>query len=262
MHTLLSHPSQTERRNTSVTRSEIQTLPVPKLQSLPVTKKQHGRCKSPGKTQAGQTRHDGPRHEDMSKITTPFAWRESAPTCGWPSLGNRSFLLPGRRLGLGVLHTHAGQQRRMSTTGKRREQMAALRRQEAGARKGGQHAGYLVGFLGLRRLLHRSSLDLSMARVSFTPALAASRAGRPARLTFSAAPLSFLGAFLLVTPVGPAPFASALAGAAFFLVAVLGLAVRLMAGAVSTTVKTRGLELPVCERVERVPSRAIFARCA
>jgi len=70
--------------------------------------------------------------------------------------------------------------------------------------------------------------------------------------TFLTTPLSFLGAaFFLVTPVG---FAAAflVAGAALV---VLGLVlVRLTAGAVSTTGKTRGLELPVAERV---PSRAI-----
>lgn len=76
--------------------------------------------------------------------------------------------------------------------------------------------------------------------------------GNQRRCTFLVTPLSFLGAaFFLVTPVG---FAAdfLVAGAAL---GVLGLVlVRLTAGAVSTTGKTRGLELPVAERV---PSRAI-----
>jgi hypothetical protein len=70
--------------------------------------------------------------------------------------------------------------------------------------------------------------------------------------TFFATP-SFLGAaFFLVTPVGFAAFAGL--GTAAFLGA-LGLVVRLTAGAVSTTGKTRGLALPVCERV---PSRGML----
>lgn len=82
--------------------------------------------------------------------------------------------------------------------------------------------------------------------------LALSALGGPERRTFLVTPPSFLGAaFFLVTPVG---------FAAVFLVVEaalvdLGLVfVRLTAGAVSTTGKTRGLELPVAERV---PSRAI-----
>lgn len=70
--------------------------------------------------------------------------------------------------------------------------------------------------------------------------------------TFLATPLSFLGAaFFLVTPVGLAPLASALA-AAF-----LGAALRLMVGAVSTTGTTRGLELPVADRVSRAISAVL-----
>lgn len=66
--------------------------------------------------------------------------------------------------------------------------------------------------------------------------------------TFVAAP-SFLGAFFLVTPAGLAPFASFL-GATFF----LGAALRVIEGAVSMTGITRGLELPVCDRVSRAIS--------
>lgn len=85
-----------------------------------------------------------------------------------------------------------------------------------------------------------------------------------AKHTLVATP-SFLGAaaFFLVTPVGFAAFALA-TGLVVVVVAVvavgdffaLGLVVRLMAGAVSTVWKTRGLELPVADRV---PSRGIFA---
>jgi hypothetical protein len=60
-----------------------------------------------------------------------------------------------------------------------------------------------------------------------------------------------LGAAFFVTPVGFAPFVVLEVA---FLFVVFGLAVRFTAGAVSTTGSTRGLELPVCERV---PSRAI-----
>lgn len=71
---------------------------------------------------------------------------------------------------------------------------------------------------------------------------------------------SFFGAaaFFLVTPVGLAAFTLgagfATAVAAGFLA--LGLVVRLIAGAVSMVSKTRGLELPVADRV---PSRGILA---
>ena len=68
-------------------------------------------------------------------------------------------------------------------------------------------------------------------------------------VTFLATPVSFLGAFFLVTPVGLAPLASALGAAAF-----LGAALRLMVGAVSMTGTTRGLELPVADRVSRAMS--------
>lgn len=68
--------------------------------------------------------------------------------------------------------------------------------------------------------------------------------------TFFTTPLSFLGAaFFLVTPVGFAAFAAGLGAAT------LALVVRFTAGAVSTMGKTRGLALPVCERV---PSRGIL----
>lgn len=69
-------------------------------------------------------------------------------------------------------------------------------------------------------------------------------------LTLAATPFFFAGVFL-VTPAGL--LETAVDSAAGFLT-VLGLVVRLMAGAVSTVSKTRGLELPVAERV---PSRAI-----
>ena len=58
-------------------------------------------------------------------------------------------------------------------------------------------------------------------------------------------------AFFLVTPVGLAPLT---AGTFFVLALVVFL--RVMAGAVSTVGKMRGLELPVAERV---PSRGIMA---
>ena len=70
--------------------------------------------------------------------------------------------------------------------------------------------------------------------------------------TLATAP-SFLGAFFLVTPVGLAPLASVL-GTAFF----LGAALRVMVGAVSTTGTTRGLELPVCDRVARAMSAMLL----
>lgn len=69
---------------------------------------------------------------------------------------------------------------------------------------------------------------------------------------------SFLGAavFFLVTPVG---FAAFTLGAGLVAVVgdffTLGLVLRLMAGAVSMVWKTRGLELPVADRV---PSRGIL----
>lgn len=69
-----------------------------------------------------------------------------------------------------------------------------------------------------------------------------------AALTFLATPLSLLGPvfLVLVTPAGLA---------AGVLVVVFARGLRLMAGAVSTGWKTRGLELPVADRV---PSRAIL----
>lgn len=74
------------------------------------------------------------------------------------------------------------------------------------------------------------------------------------------ATLSFFGggAFFLVTPVGFAPLILAVSELVVLVVSdllVLGLVVRLMAGAVSTAWKMRGLELPVAERV---PSRAMI----
>lgn len=80
------------------------------------------------------------------------------------------------------------------------------------------------------------------------------------KLTLVATP-SFLGTvdFFLVTPVGFAAFTLGpglvLAVGDFF---TLDLVVRLIAGAVSTVWKTRGLELPVADRV---PSRGILAIC-
>lgn len=68
-------------------------------------------------------------------------------------------------------------------------------------------------------------------------------------LTFLATPLSFFGAVFLVTPAGLAPGV---------LVVVFARGLRAMAGAVSTDWKTRGLELPVDDRV---PSRAILYVC-
>lgn len=77
---------------------------------------------------------------------------------------------------------------------------------------------------------------LTLASVFFTAAL-----------TFLATPLSLGPAFLvLVTPAGLAPGV---------LVVVFARGLRLIAGAVSTDWKTRGLELPVDDRV---PSRAIL----
>lgn len=66
-----------------------------------------------------------------------------------------------------------------------------------------------------------------------------------AALTFFTTVLSFLGAVFLVTPTGLAPA---------FLVVVFARGLRAIAGAVSIGSKTRGLELPV---EDRVPSRAI-----
>lgn len=90
--------------------------------------------------------------------------------------------------------------------------------------------------------------------------------GNDTKRTLVATP-SFLGAaaFFLVTPVGFAALTlgpglvvvdAVVAVGDFFAGAALGLVVRLMAGAVSTVWKTRGLELPVADRV---PSRGIFA---
>lgn len=73
-------------------------------------------------------------------------------------------------------------------------------------------------------------------------------------LAFFATVLSFFGAAFLVTPVGLAPFAGAALGSSA--AAGLGLVVLLTAGAVSTTGKTRGLELPVDDRV---PSRGMLS---
>ena len=67
--------------------------------------------------------------------------------------------------------------------------------------------------------------------------------------TLVAAAGSFLVVFFLVTPVGLAPLTT---GVFLVLVAFL----RVIAGAVSTVGKMRGLELPVAERV---PSRGIMA---
>lgn len=77
-------------------------------------------------------------------------------------------------------------------------------------------------------------------------------------LTFAPTPF-FLGAVVFLTPTGLLPAAvDVVVAAGVVAVAdfVLGAAaVRLMAGAVSTVWKTRGLELPVAERV---PSRGIL----
>lgn len=71
--------------------------------------------------------------------------------------------------------------------------------------------------------------------------------------TLAPAP-SFLAGVFFVTPTGFAPLTLAAVGSWVVVVVVLGFVARLMAGAVSTVSKTRGLELPVAERV---PSRAI-----
>lgn len=63
--------------------------------------------------------------------------------------------------------------------------------------------------------------------------------------TFFATPLPLVGRPLFATPVGFAPVV---------LVVVLALGLRLIVGAVSTVAKTRGVELPVADRV---PSRAM-----
>lgn len=81
-------------------------------------------------------------------------------------------------------------------------------------------------------------------------------------LTFAPTPF-FLGAAVFLTPTGLLPAAVDVVVAAAGVVAVAGFVlgaavVRLIAGAVSTVWKTRGLELPVAERV---PSRGIFGVC-
>lgn len=93
------------------------------------------------------------------------------------------------------------------------------------------------------------------ARYGGAPLQAPHRVNRGEKgLTFLTTPDSFFaGAFFFVTPVGPLPLTLS---AAFFLVLGLVDFLRVVAGAVSTTGKTRGLEWPVWDRV---PSRAIAA---
>jgi hypothetical protein len=88
-----------------------------------------------------------------------------------------------------------------------------------------------------------------------TPVRSGERGERGAeKLTFLTTPSFLAGAFFLVTPAGFAPLTAA---ATFFLGLLLFL--RVVAGAVSTVGKIRGLEWPVWDRV---PSRAITPICA
>lgn len=104
--------------------------------------------------------------------------------------------------------------------------------------------GFLDSSLDLRHLVSTGRVpDKIFSSIRVNPQRPGHRCdGTQQRRTFSTTPFFFLGAAVFfVTPVG---FAAAFLDAGFLLIA----------GAVSTCWKTRGLELPVADRV---PSRAI-----